>query len=353
MLASFRLLALMCSLVLLSACSDSEQDNSVAQTINQPAANQSPSTEQTIPSAQQNDEQDKWWSVQPRPQWQLFNKVSTPNPWFEVYELRRNLYAIYEPKQADEVISYLIVGSSAALLFDTGTGIGDILSAAKSLTNRPIMVLNSHHHFDHIGGNHQFELVMALNHPFSRQAANGINNEIVSPYIQGELINGATPPMFDRNAYAIKPYEFSRWVSDGQILELGDVSLEVIHTPGHSPDSISLLDRKRRLLFTGDAYYPGPLYAQLPESDVEAYLDSISKLVALSDDYDYLLGSHNFSSVRATELSKVMKALEAIMLEQASFELNDTTRHYEVNGIEVLTRDPPFEDIGEISELPF
>lgn len=72
-------------------------------------------------------------------------------PWFEVYEPVPGVYAIYEPHQAEETISYLIVGDKQALLFDTGMGISDIKKTVRELTTRPIVVLNSHTHNDHVG----------------------------------------------------------------------------------------------------------------------------------------------------------------------------------------------------------
>ncbi|MCP4301237.1 MAG: amidohydrolase family protein, partial [Gammaproteobacteria bacterium] len=89
----------------------------------------------------------------PRSAYADYQKHETSNDWFEVYEVEPNIWAIYEPFQWQEVISYLIVGSESSVLFDTGTGIGDIRSIVDHLTDNPFRVLNSHSHFVHIGGN--------------------------------------------------------------------------------------------------------------------------------------------------------------------------------------------------------
>jgi hypothetical protein len=67
-----------------------------------------------------------WCRPLPRPEYQNFERVPIGDPWFEVYKPTSNVFAIYEPHQAEEVISYLIVGEKRAVLFDTGTGISDI-----------------------------------------------------------------------------------------------------------------------------------------------------------------------------------------------------------------------------------
>lgn len=64
-----------------------------------------------------------WCRALPRPEYKTLERVSISDPWFEVYEPAQGVFAIYEPHQAEETISYLIVGEKRALLFDTGMGI--------------------------------------------------------------------------------------------------------------------------------------------------------------------------------------------------------------------------------------
>lgn len=92
-----------------------------------------------------------WCKALPRPEYKSLKRVAIMVPWFEVYEPVPGVYAIYEPHQAEETISYLIVGDKQALLFDTGMGISDIKKTVRELTTRPIVVLNSHTHNDHVG----------------------------------------------------------------------------------------------------------------------------------------------------------------------------------------------------------
>src|SRR5579863_2177590 len=84
----------------------------------------------------------EWCQQLPRPVYATLEKVSTPDPWFEVYKIRPGVFAIYEPHQSEEVISYLIVGTKKALLFDTGMGISNIRKLVEGLTRLPLSVLN-------------------------------------------------------------------------------------------------------------------------------------------------------------------------------------------------------------------
>ena len=84
-----------------------------------------------------------WCRALPRPEYKTLERVSISDPWFEVYKPAQGVFAIYEPHQAEETISYLIVGEQRALLFDTGMGIGDLKKVVAELTKLPVIVLNS------------------------------------------------------------------------------------------------------------------------------------------------------------------------------------------------------------------
>ena len=99
------------------------------------------------------------------------------DPWFEVYKVAPDTFAIYEPHQAEETISYLIAGKEKALLFDTGMGISDLQKITEQLTRLPVTVLNSHTHNDHVGDNWQFENIYGVDSDFTRQNANGSSED--------------------------------------------------------------------------------------------------------------------------------------------------------------------------------
>ncbi len=90
----------------------------------------------------------------------------------------------------------------------------------------------------------------------------------------------------------IKSFSIKYWWKPGERIDLGDRELEVIHTPGHAKDSITLLDKKSNQLFTGDFIYPAELFAMLPDSDPEKYVQSTEMLLNKIDKNTILLGAH-------------------------------------------------------------
>ena len=252
-----------------------------------------------------------WCRPLPRPEYKTLQRIPVSNPWFEVYKPAPNVFAIYEPHQAEEVISYLIVGENRALLFDTGMGISDIKKVTGDLTKLPIVVLNSHTHDDHVGGNWQFDTIYGMDTKFTRHNARG-SREDAQAEVTPDQICGTLPKGFDPKTYSTKPWTIATFIKDDDHIEPGDRTIEVIATPGHTPDAISLLDRANGLLFTGDSYYPAPIWLFRPETDLDAYAASIRRLAALAPKVKLVLGAHNIPVAQPTVLPRLVKAFDAV-----------------------------------------
>lgn len=154
---------------------------------------------------------DAWYQALPRPQYKELEQIESADPWFSVYKLETDLYAIYEPKNFQEVISYLMIGSDRALLLDTGMGIGDIKKVVDSLYSGELIVVNTHSHFDHIGGNHQFPLVHILNQESAiGRMKNGLPHEMVEQNIAGDSTVLPYPDGFIPELYHIERAILSR-----------------------------------------------------------------------------------------------------------------------------------------------
>jgi glyoxylase-like metal-dependent hydrolase (beta-lactamase superfamily II) len=218
--------------------------------------------------------------------------VKVSDPWFEVYKVSPSTLAIYEPHQSEETIGYLILGSQKAILLDTGMGISDERKLISELTTLPIIVLNSHTHDDHVGDNWQFDTVYSMDTDFSRQNAKGSVEDAQAEIAPGEIC-GALPKGFDPQSYRTKPWHITKYIRDGEIIDLGRRSIEILSTPGHTPDAITLFDRANGLLFTGDTYYPAPIWLYRPETDMDAYAKSIARLAALAPQVKTVHGAHN------------------------------------------------------------
>ncbi len=252
-----------------------------------------------------------WCKNLPRPEYKSLERVLPSDPWFEVYKVAPGVFAIYEPHQAEETISYLIVGHKQAVLFDTGMGITDIHKVTTKLTSRPVVVLNSHTHNDHVGGNWQFMFVYGMDTDFTRKKAKG-SREDAQAEITPDLLCGELPKKFDPKTYATKPWKISHFIHDGFKVNLGGRTLEVLSTPGHTPDSIALLDRANGLLFTGDTYYPAPIWLFRPETDLDAYVASVRRLAALAPDVKLVLGAHNIPVAEPSVLPRLVTAFESV-----------------------------------------
>jgi glyoxylase-like metal-dependent hydrolase (beta-lactamase superfamily II) len=264
-----------------------------------------------LPLAAQTSNTPEWCRALPRPEYKALQRVLEGDPWFEVYKVAPGVFAIYEPHQAEEVISYLIVGHKQAVLFDTGTGIGNIRRVTTQLTSRPVVVLNSHTHNDHVGGNWQFAFVYGMDTDFTRTNARG-SLEDAQAEIAPHQICGQLPKGFNPQAYSTKPWKISRSVQGGFKINLGGRTLEILSTPGHTPDAISLLDRENGLLFTGDTYYPGPIWLFRPETDLDAYEASVKRLAGLALKLKLVLGAHNVPVANPDILQKLVTAIQTV-----------------------------------------
>jgi glyoxylase-like metal-dependent hydrolase (beta-lactamase superfamily II) len=281
-----------------------------------------------------------WCRPLPRPEYKTIERVAVSDPWFEVYKPASGVYAIYEPHQSEEVISYLIVGEKRALLFDTGMGISDIKKVTAELTRLPIVVLNSHTHNDHVGGNWQFDTVYGMDTDFTRKNAKGSSADAQAEIAPGEIC-GTLPKGFDRKSYATKSWTIATFLENDDRIDLGERNLEVIATPGHTPDAISLLDRANGLLFTGDTYYPAPIWLFRPETDLDAYAASIQHLASLAPHLKLVLGAHNIPVASPTVLPRLVTAFAAVRAGKvAPTPASSGKVLYQVDGFSFLMRAP-------------
>ena len=251
----------------------------------------------------------EWCRPLPRPEYKSLERVKASDPWFEVYKVAPNTFAIYEPHQSEETIGYLILGSQKAILLDTGMGISDIHKLVRELTKLQIIVLNSHTHDDHVGGNWQFDAIYSMDTDFSRQNAKGSVEDAQTEIAPGEIC-GELPKNFYPKTYRTKPWHITKYIHDGEIIDLGGRSIEVLSTPGHTPDAITLFDRANGLLFTGDTYYPAPIWLYRPETDLDAYAKSIARLAALAPQVKVVIGAHNVPVAPPSVLPALVTAFD-------------------------------------------
>lgn len=284
--------------------------------------------------------QPDWCRALPRPEYKTLKRVPANDPWYEVYEVAPRVFAVYEPHQAEETISYLIAGEKQALLFDTGMGISDLRKVITALTSLPVVVLNSHTHNDHVGDNWQFETVYGMDTDFTRMNARGSRQGAQQELGPG-MICGALPKGFDAKGYATRPWNISRFLHDHDKIDLGGRTIEILSTPGHTPDAISLFDPVNGLLFTGDTYYPAPIWLYRPETNLDEYVSSAKRLAALTPQLKLVLGAHNIPYADPSVLPKLVSAIKAVRAGKVPPEPQEEGRAiYHYHGFSFLLRAP-------------
>lgn len=262
--------------------------------------------------------------------------------WFITQQVGHGIFLILEP---GHVQSFLVCGSKKAVLIDTGMGFADIRPVIRSLTSLPVTVINTHWHFDHIGGNALFNNIGISLHDSASLTRPLSNSLLRSLYIDPCLKDGiCLPPEFDPDTYAIQSPEPSFFMADGDVVDLGDRKLYVISTPGHTKGSLSFLDSKTQSLFCGDLVYDGTLYVHFKESDLGQYLDSLERLSGMKNQISQLFTCHNTPVLSPKFIDKGCDLLAAVKEKRTSDkEVMDWGRpviRHEYKDMAVLTKAP-------------
>ena len=274
-------------------------------------------------------------------------RIKSSSGWFEIIELPNQIYAFWEPGHEEQVNSYLILGSERDVLYDTGMGIARIAPAieelrqAETLPQHELMVINSHAHLDHNGGNTEFDEAWIIENDWAiHKLTEGISNadyDFVVPYWRALRDHpGVNPPSsFDPETFYIPPFprEQIRFLKDGDIVDLGNRQFRVIHTASHSPDGLCLYDEENQILFGGDTY--------------DSYLFGVGELSKLKDDLEKVSdlkikwhhpshGTQVFQDVNMQfHLSIINRMIEGDRNESATTYAGQVFTVYELEGIEV------------------
>lgn len=203
-------------------------------------------------------------------------KRNTLNRLFKRLKIQRINDHVRLLNDHDDGTGYLVTGTDKALVIDTMYGQEDLKEAVKTLTDLPLMLVNTHGHFDHTYGNLYFD--KAYIHP--------ADIGIAEAYFKAD---GFVQMMKETGR---KPAEFEP-ITEGTVIDLGGIELEIYETPGHTPGSIVLLDRKDRILFSGDTVIE-QTWMQLPECcEMNVMLQSLDRIQKLRPYFDYILCGHS------------------------------------------------------------
>ncbi len=210
--------------------------------------------------------------------------------YFTKYQINDHIYQLKDPMG---VLTTLIIGKEKALLIDTAYGIGDLKTAILELTNLPLIVINSHGHMDHSGGNFQFDEIYIDERDFELCKLHN-NFKKRSDNIETATKANILPANFDINNY-LEKREGNLKALTNFSFDLGNLSIEIINLEGHTKGSIGFLIKEDRLLVTSDAICPW-VWLFLPEStSVKDYLKTLDR--ALELDFDGFLLGHGAGQV--------------------------------------------------------
>lgn len=263
-------------------------------------------------------------------------KIYDCDPYVEVYQFRENLYGLFTENcdGMGDVWMYLIDGPEKAMLIDTAYGLGDLKALCKTIVgDKELVVVNTHEHFDHAYGNCRFDRVYCHEH-----LVPGVANQ--QEHMWDYLFDAWGENIwleFDREDLPVfRKYEIVG-VPDGYIFNLGgDYEVELILTGGHSAGHAAYLDKKNRILFTGDNICSdvsgcgnvktpkgnGP-YAQ--ETLLSFYRERLKLLVDRMDEYDYIFPQHFMNQIEKSVMPNVLESIDAILADPENYDYKKET----------------------------
>ena len=174
-------------------------------------------------------------------------------------------------------------GSDQCAVVDPGDDGQQVASLIQGLKLTPVAILLTHSHFDHVLGipglRETWPDLPVYCHPAD------IPEEV------SETMFGMTVPTVAAFGN-VTPY------SEGDTVAVGPLTVKVIHTPGHTPGSVTLMVEGEGVLFTGDTLFRGSMgRTDLPGGSYADLTASLKKLAALPGDYKVYPGHEGFSSL--------------------------------------------------------
>ncbi|MBX6387440.1 MAG: MBL fold metallo-hydrolase [Frankia sp.] len=261
--------------------------------------------------------------------------MAEAHDWFATRPLRDGVWLVAEPWH---VFCFLVVGRDRAVLIDTGTGIADISVPVRRITSLPVLVVNTHAHDDHRGGNASWDEVAAhpvaverLAHPVpadrfgayltvaaeqiaAYETALAIDDRFFHLFTGDSRPRPLPPGRSAAGAEDIPAGPPASPLADGDVIDLGGRTLRVLHSPGHSPDSLCLFDDRDGLLFVGDTLITGDFWAHTDDTDLAAFVTSLRRLDSeLTGQVSRVLPAHTRSCEASPHLLRdAADAIEAV-----------------------------------------
>ncbi len=206
-------------------------------------------------------------------------EFATAETWYETRTIDDDITYIGEPhiKEFYRCNIWHVRGRDKDMLIDSGMGVVSLRAHVPLVTEKSCIAVASHTHFDHIGCHHEFEerLVHANEAEFMAHPTR--ENTAADNYVTDDIFTKLPPAPYTSAQYNVRAAPATRLIDDGDVIDLGDRSFEVIHTPGHSTGEIMLWEKASQILFSGDMIYDGGLI----DDDVPVYIESMKRIYDL------------------------------------------------------------------------
>lgn len=225
--------------------------------------------------------------------------------FFESYRIDEDITCI---KGLSGEFMYLVEGAEKAVLIDTGLGAGNIKEYVDRLTKLPYIVIHSHGHLDHVGGASLYDSVYISPKDVPML---GSTNDIEGrkKYLESILKDRSV----SINDYISVGEVECLPIEDGDLFDLGGLTIEAIAAPGHTDGSMCFLLKEKRILFTGDACNSFTFLFLEGCLPIEDYQKTIQKLLDREDEYDSVLLSHGSYEVPKSVIHDVFDCCTDIM----------------------------------------
>ena len=227
------------------------------------------------------------------------------NNWYQIEKIDDNTFIISEPYSSQGNSCFLIIGDNKAFLIDAGSGENkkeSIYKTVSELTNKPITLILSHFHFDHIGFINDFVRIAISNDQIPNK----------EQFTGTSLILSKRETLY-QDSILIK---IADQIETRKDLDLGNRKIQILNTPGHSPNSITVIDKTNRYIFAGDLIYNGLLLID----DIDSYLNSIDLILSNSNHNFKIYGAHGKPNVKYCKLVELKKTITEFRLDSISFE---------------------------------
>lgn len=234
---------------------------------------------------------------------------------------------------------YLLIGEEKALLIDSCSGEGNIRAVVEGITEKPVMVLSTHGHFDHTGGNSCWPEAW-----MTKEAA----------------VHAKEPfgPIHEK-WFRSKPYQDYKihYIENGQTIDLGQRTVEIISIPAHSEGSVAVLDKNTRFLFTGDEIESGQVIWIVRNQSVslkelaQMHKTNMEKLLEYRHDYDYIWPAHNGVPLYPDRYIQDFIELDKLIIEGRQQVTEDTAGFGFPADNQAIAN--PFQDYGKLCRAQY